>query len=134
MSIYGSLAAPSDDEHEDGCAIYVEESPGCFTFSGNPCDCGLPQAPIIYQGSHLLPSMEDPRGGFVDIALIPAHVRYWRENPDAPIESEPDFPPEPFIRFGVNGEVVVLDERAVTKIHKTLGWWIGAREGRIDGE
>lgn len=31
-------------------------------------------SPWIYQGSHLLPAVGDPRGGSVDIAAIPNHI------------------------------------------------------------
>ncbi len=132
MSIWASLEAP-DDDHPVECAVYVETPPGnhSYEFSENPCDCGQPDAPIIYQDSHVLPSLTDPRGGEVDLALIPPHVRYWRENPDGPVSSEPDIdtsPPEPFLRFGVNEGTVILDRRAVQKIHETLTWWLNATE------
>jgi hypothetical protein len=129
MSIYGSLPAPADDEHDvENCAYYVEDPPGsgCFEFSGEPCDCGQADAPLVYQGSHVLPSEGDERRGYVDIACIPAHVRYWRDNPNAPVESEPNGPPEPFLRFGVNEGTVVLTRRNVEQVHETLAWWLEA--------
>lgn len=131
MSIYGSLDAPSDDEHEEGCAYYKGWGGDSLEFSGKPCDCGQPSAPLVYQGSHVLPEAGDKRGGDVDIALISAHVRYWREHPDAPSASEPDsdtHPPEPFLRFGVNEGRVVLDVAGVQRVATTLNEWLEAIE------
>lgn len=134
MSIYASLAAPSDDEHELGCDFYRETSQDYFEISGEVCNCGQPDAPIVYQGSNVLPSLDDRRGGWVDIALIPPHVRYWRESPGAPVASEPDSwtsSPEPFLRFGV-GELrgdhgtVLLTVRNVIEVRDTLSAWITA--------
>ena len=69
MSIFASWAAPDDREHEDDCAHWLKHD-GYWEPSGKPCDCGQPHAPIIYPGSHVLPSDDDPRGGSVDIASI----------------------------------------------------------------
>lgn len=43
MSIYTSLHAPND-LHADTCAVYREDpdDPGTLEWSGEPCDCGLP--------------------------------------------------------------------------------------------
>lgn len=133
MSIFASLPAPDDSEHTDDCACWDKqelENGGEFwrISSDVECDCGQPDAPIIYQGSHVLPSLDDKRGGSVDIALIPAHIRYWRDNPDAPVETEPHEPPEPFLRFGVNGETVILTRHNVRQISHTLSDWL-ARTG-----
>lgn len=55
-------------------------------------------APLIYQGSHVLPEPDHPRGGWLDLAYIPPHVRYDREHPDG--EDEPDGPPtDPYLRL-----------------------------------
>lgn len=106
MSIYASLPAPSDDGHKDAYEV-----------------------PLVYQGSHHLPSEDDERGGWVDLALIPGHVRYWRDNPGAPEETEPDdAPPDPYLRFGVNNETVVLTRRQVELVHETLTEWLIATE------
>lgn len=121
MSIYGSLNAPDDLDHEDGCACYVEKPPGsgCWEFSGEPCDCGQPDAPLVYRGSHVLPSDNDERGGWVDIASIPYHIT--RDGRDDRDESEG---PWPYLRFGVNTETVVLTPRHVATIHAELGGWL----------
>ena len=126
MSIFASMAAPADDEHEDDCAHWDKTDPESWEISGKPCSCGEPNAPLVYRGSHVLPSSSDERGGHVDLALIPAHVRYWRENPNAPIETEPDFPPEPYLRFGVNEGTVILERHHVEQIVSELSWWLNA--------
>lgn len=128
MSIYGSMSAPDDSDHEDGCAIYVEDPPGsgCYEFSGKPCDCGQPDAPLVYQGSHVLPSDTDKRGGVVDIAFIASHVT--RDGRDDRPEDET---PWPYLRLGVNEGIVVLTVRNVQQIHASLTEWldaVGARD------
>ena len=127
MSIYGSMSAPNNREHEDDCDKW-DKHEGHWELSKRPCTCGQPDAPLVYQGSHVLPSEDDERGGWIDIACILAHVRFWRENPDAPVEDEPDWPNvEPFLRFGVNESTVVLTERNVRQIADTLNEWLAAR-------
>jgi hypothetical protein len=74
VSIYASWSG-LDCEHEDGCAFWVEVSDGLFERGSEAdCTCGLPRAPLIYQGSHVLPSADDPKGGYVEIASIPDHI------------------------------------------------------------
>lgn len=119
MSLYASLAAPGDG-HPVTCAVYAEEitGSGVYGWSGKPCDCGLPDAPIIYRGSHVLPSAADERGGAVDLALIPGYIGEGNQEADT-------HPAHPFLRLGVNGEAVVLDRRGVELVHRTLGEWLG---------
>ena len=88
-------------------------------------------APIIYQGSHVIPAESDPRGGSVDLSAIPGHVRFWRENPDAPIEDEPEGKVEPYLRLGVqdhqgNRAVVILTARQAARLKGTLTDWLDA--------
>lgn len=53
--------------------------------------------PWIYQGSHILPDEDDPRGGNVGLALIPSHItRDGRD--DAPEEGQP----WPWLRLSVD--------------------------------
>lgn len=76
MSVYGTWLRLSHDEHEHGCAVWVENPPGsdCFEWSHEPCDCGQPKSPLLYQGSHVLPSNDDERGGWLDVAGIPDYI------------------------------------------------------------
>lgn len=126
MSIYASLPAPDDLRHEDCCTKWREVEPGVFeSVEGAPCTCGLPRAPIVYRGSHVLPSAaSDPRGGSVDLALIPGHItRNGRDDgPD-------DGAPWPYLRLGVNGETVVLDRAGVALVHRTLSRWLDDTDG-----
>ncbi len=96
-------------------------------------------APLIYEGSHVLPGEGAPRGGSVDVAAIPGHVRYWREHPDAPTESEPGHgPPDPYLRLGVSAPestdggggdaTVLLTVRQVGRLRDTLTEWIESQK------
>ena len=121
MSIFSSLAAPSDDQHSDECAIWdkrVDADGETWEISDRPCDCGQPDAPLVYQGSHVLPAVGDPRGGDVDLALIPGHItRDERDDGDGTV-------PWPYLRLGVNGETVILTRRHVSMILTELSGWL----------
>lgn len=121
MSIFCSWEVPDEDDHVEGCALYVETEPGCFDFSGAPCDCGQPYAPLVYQGSNVLPSNDDPRGGTVDIASIPSHIT--REGRD---DQPEDGTPYPWLRFGVNEGTVILTPSQVEQIRDALSEWLEA--------
>lgn len=123
MSIYGSLPTPSDDQHEDSCARW-EKHGDTWEISDRPCDCGQPDAPLVYLGSHVLPSEMDERRGYVDIASIPGWIsRDAKDDRDGDYDS-----PWPFLRFGVNDETVVLTERNVRRIAETLNEWLALRK------
>ena len=137
MSIYASLAAPCDD-HSVKCDVYVEDPPGsrCYEFTDAPCTCGLKAAPIVYEGSHVLPSDDDRREGSIDLALIPGHI----EREGRPAVSEWS-PPHPWLRLGIytassreqyegkpyvsgGHATVVLDRRQVEQVRDTLTEWL----------
>ena len=118
MSIFASLAAPDDDEHSDDCARW-DKSDGCWEISDRPCDCGQPDSPLVYAGSHVLPSESDERGGYIDIALIPSHIT--RDGRD---DKEEDEAPWPYLRFGVGEERVILTRRNVRMIAASLNKWL----------
>lgn len=120
MSIFSSLGAPNDDEHEDNCTIWTKNDGIWDIEEGAVCSCGRPDAPIVYQGSHILPSQDDERGGHVDIALIPSHIT--RDGRDDRPEDEA---PWPFLRMGVNSETVILTRRNVLEIVESLTYWLG---------
>ena len=77
--------------------------------------------PIVYRGSHLFPDEKD-RGGSVDIALIPGHVRFYRENPNS--ESSEPTGVEPWLRLSVNDGTVILDREQVKALVFDLNWWL----------
>lgn len=127
MSIYSSLAAPDDGDHViPGCASYVEHPVGFWEFSGLPCDCGQPDAPLVYQGSHIVPDGSDERGGSVHLALIPSHVT--RDGRD---DQPEDGAPWPFLRFGVNESTVVLTRPHVEQIVESLSQWLDALDPEV---
>lgn len=128
MSIFASLEAPDDEDHEENCGGWFKED-DLWTFTG-PCDCGQPDSPLVYQGSHVMPSEDDKRGGYLDIALIPGHVRVYRDDPGASSEAD-DLPPEPYLRFGVNEGTVILTRHNVEQIHETLTWWLEETAERL---
>jgi hypothetical protein len=130
MSIYGTTLSLGDDEHEEGCAIWVEVEPGCFEHSGKPCDCGIPRAPIVYEGSHVLPSDDDRRGGGLDVAEIPDHIE--REGREPPFDylrlsvrnlpSRELWKGSPYVSAG--DATVVLDRPLVKELRDTLTAWL----------
>lgn len=134
MSIWASLPAPDDTDHEDDCEIWIKHD-HYWEFSGKECTCGTPSAPIIYKGSHILPEKDSERGGNVSIALIPPHVRWWRENPEADNADEPDYPdpPDPYLRLGVNEDTVILDVDNVKLVYESLGVWLESVTGERPG-
>ena len=121
MSIFASLSAPSDEDHADDCGIWDTTDLGIWKMrDASTCTCsGQPDAPLVYQGSHVLPSDHDPRGGWVDIALIPSHIT--RDGRDDKPEDEK---PWPYLRFGINGEAVILTRHNVEQIAETLNDWL----------
>lgn len=84
-------------------------------------------APIIYQGSHILPSDDDPRGGAVDTGWIPDHIE--RDGRDDGREG-----PKPWLRLGVtqasSGDAdagratVVLTREQVKRLRDDLSSWL----------
>jgi hypothetical protein len=123
MSIWRSLGAPNDFDHEDDCAYYTHRD-GTLTPSGRKCTCGQPNAPLKYHGSHVFPQTHGDHGGDVGVAYIPAHVRYYRENPDGDRKKEPNHPVEPYLRLNVNQEVVVLTREQTKLLFDSLIWFL----------
>lgn len=61
---------------------------------GDPDDLG---APWFYQGSHVLPADDDPRGGEIGLALIPCHIT--RDGRD---DRPEDGTPWPWLRLSLD--------------------------------
>lgn len=138
MSIYATWLVLDECEHEEDCGIWVESDPGCFEATGR-CDCGRPRSPLVYEGSHVLPSDDDRRGGHVLACAIPDHItRDGRD--DAPEGALKDWlrlsvgnPPsveqrrgKPYVPGGQ--AVVVLDRAHVTELRDTLTAWLEREE------
>lgn len=135
MSIYATWLSLGETEHEDGCAVWVEVEPGCFEHSGKPCTCGLPRCPIVYEGSHVLPSDADRRGGGVDIASIPdfierdgrddaqgAGLKDWLRLSVSASPSTTRDRGKPYVRGG--HVTVVLTRQQVQEVRDTLTSWL----------
>lgn len=153
MSIYASMLDIDDTEHTLECEVYERIGPVpdlmtvaddsdlltrdeggqtiAYSRVARPCTCNNP-APIIYQGSHVNPAGDHPRGGSVDIAAIPNHC-----HPDVRGTGSEDGPPVEFLRLSVEQDAatyggnhpglaaVVLDRTQAEKIHVVLGEWLG---------
>lgn len=80
-------------------------------------------APLVYRGSHVLPSGRDPRGGYVHVSAIPDHV-----------QREGRRPPYDYLRLSVSEDVVgdndatvVLTRRQVVELRDVLTTWLESR-------
>jgi hypothetical protein len=101
-----------------GAVVSIYGSFGVF-------DGGEPDqpAPIVYQGSHILPSTDDPRAGNFDLGLINGWITaQGRTGPT-------DEALWPYLRAGAGdaeGRQVelVFDVEQVEQLHADLGWWL----------
>lgn len=137
MSIYATWLMLGGENHDvERCAAYFEESPGCWDFTGKACDCDAWQErPLVYEGSHHLPSDSDPRGGLLEVGAIPDHVTHTGRD-DAPEGALKDW-----LRIGISSEnsrtqfeakpyqkagaaTVVLSRPLVEKLRDTLTTWL----------
>lgn len=100
MSIYASIPGIDDEE---------------------PCG-----PPWIYQGSHILPDEDDPRGGTVGLALVPSHItRDGRD--DAPEDGRP----WPWLRLSIDGSdepTVLLNPAQARHLAQQLTDWADSAE------
>jgi hypothetical protein len=113
VSIYGSTWDADSTDHGSDCDRWVE----CFCLDPHghrhamlgdfrhwsydktracTCRCG----PIVYRGSHILPSDGDERGGWLGFAEIPGFIT--RDGHDDGPEDEDE--PWPFLRASVRAE------------------------------
>lgn len=88
-----------------------------------------PLPPIVYQGSHILPSNDDDRDGYVMLCAIPGFVER-RGRPPLDNSEEGEDRVHPWLRLSVgptNGQdCVVLDREQVRAVVHTLGEWLVA--------
>ncbi|MBW0088274.1 hypothetical protein I4I73_03465 [Pseudonocardia sp. KRD-184] len=95
-------------------------------------------APLIYRQSHVLPTVDDPRGGTLDLAYIPGFIT--RDGRDVDGELDPDCENDgvwPFLRVSLRAEqglamveagepedTVVLDRDQVATLRDELTDWL----------
>ncbi|GGK61659.1 hypothetical protein Sme01_03440 [Sphaerisporangium melleum] len=96
-------------------------------------------SPLVYRGSHINPTSDDPRGGALLMCGIPDHchpdARGSIDDPGRPVEFLRLFAKEdPATYQGqAQGEAtLVLDLAQVTELRDTLTWWIDSRTGDVD--
>lgn len=82
-------------------------------------------APYAYQGSHILPSEDDPRDGVVQLAEVPSHITRAGRG-DQPEEGAP----WPWMRMSLNSQDVILHARQVREVYESMGAWLEQVEGR----
>lgn len=83
--------------------------------------------PYGYQGSHVLPSEDDPRDGgwALQLAGVPSHIT--RDGRD---DQPEDGKPWPWMRLSLHDEDAVLHARQVREIWEVMGAWLEQVEGR----
>lgn len=137
MSIYASIFS-IEDERQWVAELKAGGIDAGIIRDGGPTADDL-DAPIIYQGSHVLPADSDPRGGSVHLALVPSHIT--RDGRDDKAEDEA---PWPYLRLDVcahettyqggGAAPVVLTTRQAVRLRDALTEWldevrVGGREG-----
>lgn len=124
MSIYATWLCFADDEHHESCAVWDEVSPGVYAMGNDECSCGQPDAPLTYQGSHVLPSDDDPRGGSLLVCAIPDHISH-DDRPDVPEGTLKDWLRVSLYAYN---DAVVLTRPQVERLRNTLTAWLGREE------
>jgi hypothetical protein len=85
-------------------------------------------APWTYQGSHILPDEDDPRGGGIDLAMIPSHIT--RDGRD---DQPEDGRPWPWLRLSVDTEdhyaEVIINPAQARHLAERLVAWADTTEG-----
>jgi hypothetical protein len=142
MSIYGSAWSADADDHADDCAQWqqcactdpyahrrarIGDGQHWQRDRGRICTCHC--GPIVYRGSHVLPSDDDPRGGALTFAEIAGDItalgRFGPQDEDTPW---------PFLAGTMRAEGaedcqdVVLDRPLVLSLRDYLSDWLAATD------
>lgn len=136
MSIYATWLT-IEDERQWVSDLQADGIKAGVIRDGSP-DFDDTDAPIIYQGSNILPSDDHARGGAVEVASIPSHIT--RDMEDSAPE---DGAPHPWLRLGVHAKpggrheeggdaTVVLTKHQATRLRDTLTEWLDATEAGSD--
>jgi hypothetical protein len=123
MSVYCSTFGLGD-EHTSECERMTKLSKGAYSVDDSkPCTCG--SCPIQYLGSHILPTDNDRRGGYLSLGAIPLHIT--RDGRD-------DGPEDgwwPWLRLSVSAkecggdlDTVLLTRRQVEGFRDALNEWL----------
>lgn len=84
-------------------------------------------APWIYQGSHILPADDDPRGGSIGLAVIPSHIT--RDGRDDQPENGRRWP---WLRLSLDvpgdDPTVILNPDQVRHLRDQLDTWLNGQE------
>jgi hypothetical protein len=147
VSIYATAVDFDASQHDPECAKWIEvtgtgEADRWTMLAGDrkyrldsdracSCRCG----PIHYQGSHVLPSDDDPRQGFLSACLIPGFIERTGR---PPVNSDDeDYPAHPWLRIfaGDDGDdpglaTVILDRVQVAELHSFFGDWLARTGGK----
>ncbi len=134
MSIFATALHFDADDHHEGCRRWVacgkQEAldagramfgVGWWRYDPDqPCTCQA--GPLRYQGSHVLPSDDDPRGGCVEVGMIPGFIE--REGRVLDGAGPDDLPCWPWMRLSVHEGTAVLTRTQVAEIHAYFGEWL----------
>ena len=148
MSIFGSTWDASADDHADDCARWVEcacadalahrlgrigDGRHWLYLDATPCTCRC--GPIVYRGSHVLPSGTDQRGGSLGFGEIAGFIT--RDGRDDGPEDEDQ--PWPYLRVTMYTEDtdepqdVVLDGPLIESLTDYLVAFRERRRGQPPG-
>ncbi|MBD9700684.1 hypothetical protein IHE56_00970 [Streptomyces sp. ID01-12c] len=88
--------------------------------------------PWQYDGSHILPAEEGPRGGEISLALIPSHIT--RDGRD---DQPEDGAPWPWLRFSAEGRDanegyvdLIINPAQARHLAEQLATWADRAEGK----
>lgn len=123
MSIFATSLS-FDTDHADNCSVWVEKEHHREA-SGDVCNCGLPTAPTVYQGSHVLPSDDDERGGYLDFGEIARFIYRGDPPPDQDFREDVGYGwLHPYLRVFATEEGLILRRSQVIELRDYLSNWI----------
>lgn len=83
--------------------------------------------PWLYRGSHLLPTVDDPRGGSISLALIPAHITPTLDDADE------DGPPLPWLRVSTDAPDTLINPAQARHLADQLTYWADQAQPQTTG-
>jgi hypothetical protein len=124
MSIYTTIL-DIGGEHLPRCARMTKIAHKTFSVDDSKeCTCGA--CPVLFQGSHVLPSNRDKRGGCIMLAGIRGHIT--RNGKDDGPENEW----HPWLRlsvFELGSDSVVLTRKQAEKLRDSITKWLEVLRG-----